>query len=66
MNWALLGAGVVLTLYQAWAISIRWGAARQLAQTERRVMLWTLVMTRGLGFMLGLLLIGGALWRAGH
>ncbi len=66
MNWALLGAGVALTLYQTWAISIRWVAARQLAQTERRVMLWTLVMTRGLGFLLGLVLIVGALWRASH
>lgn len=29
-------------------------------------MLVTLALTRGMGLVLGLLLIGGALWRAAH
>ncbi len=65
MNWALLGAGAALAAYQAWAISVRWAEARTLPPAERRVMLWVLAFTRGLGLLLGLVLIGGALLRMG-
>ena len=65
MNWALLGAGAALAAYQTWAIRVRWVAARGLAPAERRVMLWVLAFTRGLGLLLGLVLIGGALLRMG-
>ena len=64
MNWALLAAGVGLAAYQAWAITVRWREARVLGPSERRVLIGTLLATRGLGFLLGLLLIGGALVRA--
>lgn len=53
-------------MYQVWAIGIRWAEARRLPRTERRLMLVTLALTRGMGLVLGLLLIGGALWRAAH
>ena len=66
MNWALLAAGLGLAAYQAWAISVRVLGSRQLEPAERKVMLVTLAMTRGLGFALGLLLIGGAVWRSLH
>ena len=66
MNWALLAAGVGLAGYQAWAISVRWGAARALPDAERKLMLGTLVATRGLGLVLGVLLIAGAVWRSLH
>lgn len=65
MNWALLGAGAALAAYQAWAIRVRWVEARELPPPERRVLLWVLVCTRGLGLVLGLVLIGGALLRLG-
>lgn len=61
MPWALFAAGVGLAAYQAWAIAVRWRGAGELAPSDRRVLLWTLVLTRGLGFVLGLVLIGGAL-----
>ena len=64
MNWALLAAGVGLAGYQAWAISVRWREAHALGQSERRVLIGTLLAARGLGLLLGLLLIGGALVRA--
>ena len=64
MNWALLAAGVLLAAYQAWAITVRWREAATLGPSERRVLIGTLLATRGLGFLLGLLLIGGALVRA--
>ena len=66
MSWALLAAGIGLAAYQAWAISVRVLGSRQLDPAERKVMIATLVMTRGLGFALGLLLIGGAVWRSLH
>ncbi|MGI9116528.1 MAG: hypothetical protein ACR2JV_02685 [Gaiellales bacterium] len=66
MNWALLAAGVGLAGYQAWAISVRWAEARELPDAERKVMIGTLLATRGLGFALGVLLILGAVWRALH
>ena len=65
MNWALLGAGAALAAYQTWAIRVRWVEARELPPAERRVMLWVLAFTRGLGLLLGLVLIGGALLRMG-
>ncbi len=61
MSWALLVAGTALVLYQTWAIAIRWSHARVLAPAERRVMIGTLLATRGLGLVLGLILIIGAL-----
>jgi len=66
VNWALLAAGLGLAAYQAWAISVRVLGSRQLEPPERKLMIITLVMTRGLGFMLGLLLILGAVWRSLH
>ena len=65
MNWALLGAGAALAAYQTWAIAVRWREARALPPAERRVLVWVLALTRGLGLLLGLLLIGGALLRLG-
>lgn len=65
MNWALLGAGAALAAYQAWAIRVRWVAARQLPPAERRLMLWVLACTRGLCLLLGVVLIVGALVRLG-
>ena len=62
MNWALFAAGVGLAGYQAWAISVRVLGSRQLDPAERKVMIATLVMTRGLGFALGLLVTGVVLW----
>jgi hypothetical protein len=38
--------------------------SRQLEPPERKLMIITLIMTRGLGFLLGLLLIAGAVWRS--
>lgn len=64
MNWALLAAGVGLAAYQAWAISVRVHGSRELEPSDRRVLLITLAMTRGLGFLLGLMLIAGAVWRS--
>lgn len=66
MNWALLAAGAGLAAYQAWAITVRVLGSRQLERPERRLMIVTLVMTRGLGLLLGLLLIAGAVWRSLH
>ena len=63
MSWALLAAGVGLAGYQAWAITVRWREAHALAQAERRVLLATLLLTRGLGLLLGLVLIAGAFLR---
>ena len=40
--------------------------ARRLPRRERRLMLVTLALTRGMGLVLGLLLVAGALWRAAH
>ena len=64
MSWALLAAGGGLAAYQAWAIAVRWGEARALAGTERRVLIGTLLATRGLGFVLGLVLIAAGLHRS--
>jgi hypothetical protein len=66
VSWALLAAGLGLAAYQAWAITVRVLGSRQLEPPERKLMIVTLVMTRGLGFLLGLLLIAGAVWRALH
>lgn len=66
MNWALLAAGLGLAAYQAWAITVRILGSRQLEPAERKLMIITLVMTRGLGLLLGLLLIAGAVWRSLH
>ena len=63
MSWALLAAGAALAAYQAWAIAVRWREARALGPSERRVLIGTLLATRGLGFLLGLLLIVGAFLR---
>ncbi len=65
MDWAFVVAGGVLAAYQAWAISVRWVAARTLDRSERRVMVGVLLATRGLGLVLGLLLIGAGLARLG-
>jgi len=64
VSWALLAAGVVLVGYQAWAITIRWSHARVLPQSERRLMIGTLLATRGMGLVLGLILIAGAIVRS--
>ena len=64
MNWALLAAGLWLAAYQVWAITVRVLGSRQLEPPERKLMIITLIMTRGLGFLLGLLLIAGAVWRS--
>jgi hypothetical protein len=64
LNWALLVAGVGLAAYQVWAISVRILGSRQLDPPERKVMVITLIMTRGLGLLLGLMLIAGAVWRS--
>ena len=64
MNWALLAAGLGLAAYQVWAITVRVLGSRQLDPPERKLMIITLIMTRGLGFSLGLLLIAGAVWRS--
>ena len=64
MTWALLAAGLGLAVYQVWAISVRVLGSRQLDPPERKLMIITLIMTRGLGFLLGLLLIAGAVWRS--
>ena len=61
MNWALLAVGVTLAAYQAWAISVRVLGSRALDPPERKVLIATLVATRGLGFVLGLLPGGGAM-----
>ena len=66
MSWALLAAGLGLAAYQAWAITVRILGSRQLEPAERKLMIITLVMTRGLGLLLGLLLIAGAVWRSLH
>lgn len=66
MSWALLAAGLGLAAYQAWAITVRVLGSRQLEPPERKLMIITLVMTRGLGLVLGLLLIAGAVWRSLH
>lgn len=64
VNWALLAAGVGLASYQTWAIWLRWREARGLPPADRKIMLWTLMLTRGLGWLLGVGLIVGALYRA--
>ena len=64
MNWALLGAGVLLATYQTWAIWLRWSEVRGRPAADRKIMLWTLILTRGLGWLLGVGLIVGALVRA--
>lgn len=64
VNWALLAAGVGLASYQTWAIWLRWREARGLPPADRKIMLWTLILTRGLGWLLGVGLIIGALYRA--
>lgn len=64
MNWALLAAGLGLAAYQVWAITVRVLGSRQLEPPERKLMIITLIMTRGLGFVLGLMLIAGAVWRS--
>jgi len=64
VNWALLAAGVGLASYQTWAIWLRWREARDLPPADRKIMLWTLILTRGLGWLLGVGLIIGALYRA--
>jgi len=64
VNWALLAAGVGLASYQTWAIWLRWREARGLPTADRKIMLWTLILTRGLGWLLGVGLIVGALYRA--
>ena len=64
VNWALLAAGLGLAAYQVWAITVRVLGSRQLDPPERKLMIITLIMTRGLGFLLGLLLIAGAVWRS--
>ena len=64
MNWALLAAGLGLAAYQVWAITVRVLGSRQLDPPERKLMIITLIMTRGLGFVLGLMLIAGAVWRS--
>lgn len=65
MDWAFVGAGAALAAYQAWAIRVRWVEARGLDRPERRVMVGVLVATRGLGLLLGLILIGAGLARLG-
>jgi hypothetical protein len=64
VNWALLAAGFGLAAYQVWAITVRVLGSRQLDPPERKLMIITLIMTRGLGFVLGLMLIAGAVWRS--
>jgi hypothetical protein len=64
VNWALLAAGLGLAAYQVWAITVRVLGSRQLDPPERKLMIITLIMTRGLGFVLGLMLIAGAVWRS--
>ena len=64
VNWALLAAGVGLASYQTWAIRLRWRESHGLPPADRKIMLWTLALTRGLGLLLGLGLIVGALYRA--
>lgn len=64
MNWALLAVGVTLAAYQAWAISVRVLGSRALDPPERKVLIATLLATRGLGFVLGFVLIVGAVWRS--
>ena len=64
VNWALLGAGVLLATYQTWAIWLRWSEVRGRPTADRKIMLWTLILTRGLGWLLGVGLIVGALYRA--
>ena len=59
-----LAAGVGLASYQTWAIWLRWREARGLPPADRKIMLWTLILTRGLGWLLGVGLIVGALYRA--
>ncbi len=54
----------MLAAYQAWAISVRVLGSRALDPPERKVLIATLVATRGLGFVLGLVLIVGAVWRS--
>jgi len=65
VDWAFIAAGGALAAYQAWAIRVRWVAARTLEPSERRVMVGVLVATRGLGLLLGLLLVGAGLARLG-
>lgn len=60
----MLAAGVALASYQTWAIWLRWREARGLRTADRKIMLWTLILTRGLGWLLGVGLIVGALYRA--
>ncbi len=61
MDWALVLAGAALAAYQAWAIAVRWRGARSLPPSDRRVLGWTLVLTRGAGLILGVVLIAGGL-----
>lgn len=61
MDWALVVAGIALAVYQAWAIAVRWRGARALPASDRRVLGWTLALTRGAGFALGVVLIVGGL-----
>ncbi len=62
MRWPLLIAGLGLATYQAWAISVRWQEAKRLPAPERKLLLWTLAATRGVGLVLGVVLVAGAFW----
>ena len=63
--WGFVGAGVALCVYQSWAIGIRVAQARSMPRRDGRVLVATVLATRGLGFVLGIVLIVAGVARSG-
>lgn len=63
--WAFVVGGVLLCVYQAWAIGIRVAQARGMDRRDGRVLVITVLATRGLGFLLGVILIVAGVARSG-
>jgi hypothetical protein len=63
--WAFVVAGTLLCVYQAWAIGIRVAQARGMEQRDGRILVGTVLATRGLGFVLGVVLIVAGVARSG-
>lgn len=63
--WGFVVAGTALCVYQAWAIGIRVINARTMEQRDGRILVVTVLATRGLGFVLGVVLIVAGVARSG-
>lgn len=63
--WGFVVAGSALCVYQAWAIGIRVAHARSMEQRDGRILVVTVLATRGLGFILGVILVVAGVARSG-